>query len=119
MVWVEFDSSLISYDRLLEEFWTMHDPTTLNRQGNDIGSQYRSVIYTTSDDQMAQAMNSCARYQSALTSAGLGEIVTEILPAKGVSYFAAEDYHQRYLEKNPNGYDCHSSTGISFPKVSL
>lgn len=119
MVWVQFDPAVISYQRLLEEFWTMHDPTTLNRQGNDIGSQYRSAIYTTSDEQMAQALTSRNQYQVALTAAGAGQIVTEILAADGVTYFHAEEYHQRYLEKNPNGYDCHASAGVAFPKVEL
>lgn len=119
MVWVQFDPAVISYQRLLEEFWTMHDPTTLNRQGNDIGSQYRSAIYTTSDEQMAQALTSRNQYQVALTAAGAGQIVTEILAADGVTYFRAEEYHQRYLEKNPNGYDCHASAGVAFPKVEL
>lgn len=119
MVWVQFDPAVISYQRLLEEFWTMHDPTTLNRQGNDIGSQYRSAIYTTSDEQMAQALTSRNQYQVALTAAGAGQIVTEILTADGVTYFRAEEYHQRYLEKNPNGYDCHASAGVAFPKVEL
>ena len=119
MVWVEFDPQVISYQRLLEEFWTMHDPTSLNQQGNDIGTQYRSAIYTTSDEQMAEAITSRNQYQVALTAAGLGQIVTDILPADGVQYFRAEEYHQRYLEKNPNGYDCHASAGVAFPKVGL
>lgn len=115
MVEVRFDPQEISYRRLLEEFWVMHDPTSLNRQGGDIGTQYRSAIYCTTDDQMGEALATRDLYQQALTASGIDEIVTEILSASGVSYFRAEEYHQRYLEKNPNGYDCHSSTGVKFP----
>jgi peptide-methionine (S)-S-oxide reductase len=117
MVAVEFDPTLITYRRLLEEFWVMHDPTSLNRQGGDIGTQYRSAIFTTSDSQKLQADITRDVYQAALTRAGIGEIVTEIKSADGSPYYLAEEYHQRYLEKNPNGYDCHSSTGISFPVI--
>jgi len=119
MVEVTFDPSKISYQRLLEEFWTMHDPTSLNKQGGDIGTQYRSAIFTTSAQQMEQALASEALYQAALTAEGIGEIVTEILPADGVSYWLAEEYHQKYLAKNPNGYDCHSSTGVAYPNSQL
>ena len=116
LVKVEFDSNTISYKRLLEEFWVMHDPTSLNKQGGDIGTQYRSAIYTADDEQMATAMNSRERYQGALTSAGIDQIVTEIKSASGMEYFLAEEYHQKYLQKNPNGYDCHSSTGVPYPR---
>jgi len=119
MVKVEFDSDLLSYQRLLEEFWTMHDPTSLNAQGGDIGTQYRSSIYTTDAEQMQIALASRSAYQAALDAAGMDEIVTEILPVENTKYYLAEEYHQRYLEKNPNGYDCHSSTGIAFPKVAI
>jgi peptide-methionine (S)-S-oxide reductase len=115
MVEVTFDPALISYRRLLEEFWVMHDPTSLNRQGGDIGTQYRSAIFTTSDSQLLQAQATRDVYQAALTRAGIGEIVTEIKSADGLPYFLAEEYHQKYLKKNPNGYDCHSSTGVAFP----
>lgn len=116
IVQVDFDASVILYQRLLEEFWTMHDPTTLNAQGGDIGTQYRSSIYTTSDEQMAQALASRDIYQRALTESGIGEIVSEILDSNGVTYYLAEEYHQKYLAKNPNGYDCHSSAGVAFPQ---
>jgi peptide-methionine (S)-S-oxide reductase len=120
MVEVVFDASVISYMDLLAEFWVMHDPTSLNRQGGDIGTQYRSVIYTTSEEQKLLALKSKDVYQSELEKNGLGAIVTQILPADGVVYWPAEEYHQKYLEKNPNGYDCHSSTGIAFPlKASI
>ena len=118
MVKVDFNPNLLSYHRLLEEFWTMHDPTSLNAQGGDIGTQYRSAIYTTSQDQMTEALASRDLYQRALSDSGIGEIVSEILDSSGVTYYVAEEYHQRYLEKNPNGYDCHSSTGIAFPKLA-
>ena len=115
MVHVLFDDEQISYQRLLEEFWTMHDPTSLNQQGGDIGTQYRSSIYATTPEQLAQANKSRDLYQEVLTQAGFDPIVSEILSADGVEYFMAEEYHQKYLKKNPNGYDCHSSTGIAFP----
>ena len=112
---VKYDPSVVSYQRLLEEFWTMHDPTSLNQQGGDIGTQYRSAIFTTSDDQFRVANESKAKYQSALDHAGLDKIVSDIQRADIQIYWPAEQYHQRYLEKNPNGYDCHSSTGVAFP----
>jgi peptide-methionine (S)-S-oxide reductase len=115
IVEVTFNPTLISYQDLLKEFWTMHDPTTLNRQGNDVGSQYRSAIFTTSPDQLAEAKESAAIYQGALKIAGVGLITTQIREADGMTYWLAEDYHQQYLKKNPRGYDCHSSTGIPFP----
>ncbi len=115
MVEVIFDPEVISYQRLLAEFWVMHDPTSLNQQGGDIGTQYRSSIFTTSPEQMQQALASKEIYQKELTKNGMDQIVTQILPASGITYWLAEDYHQRYLEKNPNGYDCHSSTGVAFP----
>lgn len=117
IVAVDFDSEKVSYRRLLEEFWTIHDPTSFNRQGNDIGSQYGSVIFTTTDEQMEEALATRDIYQAELKRSGLGEIVTEILPAEGVTYWLAEEYHQKYLKKNPRGYDCHSTTGIAFPKA--
>ena len=115
MVEVIFDPEIISYQRLLAEIWVMNDPTSLNQQGGDIGTQYRSSIFTTSPEQMQQALASKEIYQTELTKNGMDQIVTEILPASGITYWLAEDYHQRYLEKNPNGYDCHSSTGVAFP----
>jgi peptide-methionine (S)-S-oxide reductase len=115
IVEVSFDPSKLTYRRLLEEFWVMHDPTLLNRQGGDIGTQYRSAIFTTSDSQLLQAQATRDVYQAALSRKGIGEIVTEIKSAQGVPYYLAEEYHQQYLAKNPNGYDCHSSTGVSFP----
>ncbi len=116
---VDFDSEKISYLRLLEEFWTMHDPTSLNKQGGDIGTQYRSAIFTTSSQQMKDAITTRDIYEKAIAGSGYGEIVTQILDSAGITYFLAEEYHQEYLLKNPNGYDCHSSTGIAFPVGEL
>ena len=115
---VDFDPAKVSYRRLLEEFWVMHDPTSLNRQGGDIGTQSRSAIFTTTAAQQLQAEVTRDVYQAALTRDGIGPIVTEIVSAEGVPYFLAEEYHQKYLKKNPNGYDCHSSTGVNFPQLS-
>ncbi len=114
MVAVTFDPRQISYLRLLQEFWVMHDPTSLNRQGGDIGTQYRSAIFTTSKEQLDEALATKATYQGLLTAEGIGEIVTQIESADSHTYWIAEEYHQRYLAKNPNGYDCHSSTGVLF-----
>lgn len=118
MVAITFDESKVSYQRLLEEFWTMHDPTSLNQQGGDIGTQYRSSIYTTTPAQYVTAVESRNAYQGVLTAEGLDQIATEIISADGVEYYLAEDYHQKYLAKNPHGYDCHSSTGVAYPTVS-
>lgn len=116
MVEVNFNPTVISYQRLCEEFWVMHDPTSLNQQGGDIGTQYRSSIFYTNAEQGSIARSTRDSYQAALSAEGIGEIVSEILPADGVTFYPAEEYHQRYLEKNPNGYDCHSSTGVAFPQ---
>ena len=118
MVKVVFEPSRISYNRLLQEFWTMHDPTSLNKQGGDIGTQYRSAIFTTSADQMNTALASRELYQTALTAEGIGSIVTQIEEAAPHTYWPAEEYHQKYLAKNPNGYDCNSSTGVAFPVLT-
>ena len=114
---VEFDPTQVTYYRLLEEFWTMHDPTSLNRQGGDIGTQYRSAIFTTTEEQLLEAQATREIYNEELKKNGMNEICTEIRSADGMQYWLAEEYHQRYLEKSPNGYDCHSSTGVSFPGV--
>jgi len=114
IVCVVFDPELISYRRLLKEFWVMHDPTTLNKQGGDIGTQYRSAIFTTTDEQQEEALATRDIYQSLLSAEGIGQIVTQIESAESHTYWLAEEYHQKYLAKNPNGYDCHSSTGVEF-----
>ena len=111
VVRVIFNSREVSYGSLLKAFWERHDPTQGMRQGNDIGSQYRSVIYCTSAQQRAQASESRDRYQTALAARGLGPITTEILDAP--PFFYAEDYHQQYLAKNPDGYCGLGGTGVS------
>lgn len=113
VVRVIFDPAVISYDGLLQVFWENHDPTQGMRQGNDIGSTYRSGIYHYSDAQRDAALASKMRYQARLTAAGLGAITTEILPAP-VFYFA-ETYHQQYLAKNPDGYCGLAGTGVTCP----
>jgi peptide-methionine (S)-S-oxide reductase len=112
---VVFDPATVSYDDLLRAFWEGHDPTQGMRQGNDVGTQYRSMILYRSDAQRDAALASREAYQKVLTSAGYGDITTEIVPA-GEFYFA-EDYHQQYLSdsKNPNGYCGVGGTGVSCP----
>ncbi|HXY95035.1 MAG TPA: peptide-methionine (S)-S-oxide reductase MsrA [Acidimicrobiia bacterium] len=113
VVLVVFDPKVISYDALLKLFWENHDPTQGMRQGNDIGTQYRSGIYTFSDAQLEAAKRSRDMYQEVLRRAGFGDITTEIRPA-GTFYYA-EDYHQQYLAKNPGGYCGLGGTGLSCP----
>ncbi|MEA2289218.1 MAG: peptide-methionine (S)-S-oxide reductase [Solirubrobacteraceae bacterium] len=112
-VLVVFDPKQISYDRLLKLFWESHDPTHGMRQGNDVGTQYRSAIYTTSDAQRDAAESSRRTFQRELSGAGHGEITTEIAPLQ--DFYYAEDYHQQYLDKNPNGYCGLGGTGVSCP----
>jgi peptide-methionine (S)-S-oxide reductase len=112
-VLVVFDPQKTSYDALLKLFWEGHDPTQGMRQGNDVGTQYRSAIYTTSDAQAAAAASSRELFQGRLAESGHGEISTEIAPA-GPFYYA-EDYHQQYLAKNPGGYCGLGATGVSCP----
>jgi peptide-methionine (S)-S-oxide reductase len=112
---VVFDPAKVSYPELLKVFWESHNPTQGMRQGNDIGTQYRSAIFYKTPEQKAEAEESLAAYQKRLTEAGYGEITTEIVPA-GEFYFA-EDYHQQYLSenKNPYGYCPDHGTGVSCP----
>jgi peptide-methionine (S)-S-oxide reductase len=112
-VLVVFDPAQVSYDTLLKVFWEHHDPTQGMRQGNDVGTQYRSAIYYTSEEQRRAAEQSRDAYQEVLLAAGYGEITTEIAPA-GAFYYA-EDYHQQYLAKNPGGYCGLGGTGVSCP----
>jgi peptide-methionine (S)-S-oxide reductase len=112
-VLVVFDPKVITYDQLLKTFWEGHNPTQGMRQGNDVGTQYRSGIYTYSDEQLAAAKTSRDMYQDVLTAAGYGEITTEILAAP--TFYYAEDYHQQYLAKNPGGYCGLGGTGLSCP----
>lgn len=112
---VVFDPAKISYSQLLRIFWESHDPTQGMRQGNDVGSQYRSAVFYHSPEQRAAAEESLAAYQKRLTDAGYGRITTEIVPATG--FYFAEDYHQQYLSeaKVPNGYCPDHGTGVSCP----
>ena len=111
---VVFDPAKVSYADLVAAFYEVHDPTQGMRQGNDIGTQYRSAIYTVSEEQAQVAKEITERYQPELTRRGYDRITTEIKPAP--TYYYAEDYHQQYLAKNPNGYRCHSATGIKVPR---
>lgn len=113
VVLVVFDASQVSVNDMLRVFWENHDPTQGHRQGNDIGTQYRSAIYFNSEDQRIAAEATRDAYQSQLTAAGFGEITTEIAPL--TDYFYAEPYHQQYLGKNPNGYCGIGGTGVSCP----
>lgn len=113
VVRVIFDPVKVSYETLLKAFWERHDPTQGMRQGNDHGTQYRSVIFCTSAAQRAAAESSRAAYQSRLGAAGLGAITTEVVDAP--TFYYAEDYHQQYLHKNPDGYCGLGGTGVACP----
>ncbi len=113
VVLVVFDPARLTYDDLLKAFWENHDPTQGMRQGNDIGTQYRSAVYTHDDAQRAAAEASREAFQGALAASGHGAITTEIAPA-GPFYYA-EDYHQQYLSKNPGGYCGLGGTGVACP----
>jgi len=113
VVLVVFDPKKIGFDDLLKVFWESHDPTQGMRQGNDVGTQYRSGIYYYGDEQRRAAERSRDVYQQRLSAAGHGPITTEILPAP--EFYYAEDYHQQYLAKNPNGYCGIGGTGVSCP----
>ena len=113
VVLVVFDPKKISYERLLKTFWENHDPTQGMRQGNDVGTQYRSAIYTTTPEQAKVAQASLQAFQPVVTAAGRGTITTEIKPLE--AYYYAEDYHQQYLAKNPAGYCGLGGTGVSCP----
>ena len=110
---VVYDPSKISLETLLKTFWEEHDPTQGMRQGNDVGTQYRSAIYTTTPEQAEVVNKSREAYQTALDQRGLGRITTEIAPAK--EFYYAETYHQQYLAKNPRGYCGLQGTGVSCP----
>ncbi|KAA0235870.1 MAG: Peptide methionine sulfoxide reductase MsrA [Acidimicrobiales bacterium] len=116
VVLVVFDPGEVSYDALLRIFWENHDPTQGMRQGNDVGTQYRSAIFTSDDGQFEAALASRDAYQHQLGAAGYGEITTEIRPAP--PFYYAEHYHQQYLAKNPMGYCGISGTGVSCPANS-
>ena len=108
-----FDPSVVSFDQLLKVFWENHNPTQGMRQGNDVGSQYRSAIYYTSEPQRSAIDASLSMYQQRLSSAGFGEITTEVKPLG--EFYYAEPYHQQYLAKNPTGYCGIGGTGVSCP----
>ncbi|MBA4097230.1 MAG: peptide-methionine (S)-S-oxide reductase [Rhodospirillum sp.] len=113
VVLVVFDPKKVSYEALLKTFWEGHDPTQGMRQGNDVGTQYRSGIYLTSPEQRRVAEESRKAFQKGLDKAGYGEITTEIVEAP--PFYYAEDYHQQYLAKNPNGYCGLGATGVRYP----
>jgi len=115
VVRVVFDPAKTRYEELLRLFWEGHDPAQGMRQGNDVGTQYRSAIYTYGESQRRQAEASVEAYQKALTQAGRGEITTEVLEAS--DYYYAEEYHQQYLAKNPGGYCGLGGTGVACPAV--
>jgi peptide-methionine (S)-S-oxide reductase len=117
VVLVAYDPSQVTYEELLKVFWEHHDPTQGMRQGNDVGTQYRSAIFATDDDQLRTAVASRNMYQARLSDAGFGEITTEIAAAP--TFFYAEDYHQQYLAKNVNGYCPNHATGVRFPDVAV
>ncbi len=112
-VLVVYDPAQVSYQQLLKIFWESHDPTQGMRQGNDLGSQYRSAIYWTDEEQRREAEESAKVYGEVLAARGFDPVTTEIAPL-GPFYYA-EPYHQQYLAKNPHGYRCHSTTGIPYP----
>ncbi|MGH8962056.1 MAG: peptide-methionine (S)-S-oxide reductase MsrA [Jatrophihabitantaceae bacterium] len=115
-VQVVFDPAVLSYAELVARFFEVHDPTQGMRQGNDLGTQYRSAIYYTSDEQRRIAEQARATFDTHLRKLGFGPVTTEIAPAEQGSFYYAEGYHQQYLAKNPNGYRCHATTGITFPR---
>jgi peptide methionine sulfoxide reductase msrA/msrB len=115
VVKVTFDPARVNLETVLAKFWESHDPTQGDRQGNDVGSNYRSAVYTHTPAQLETAQKTRATYQQALSKAGLGAITTEIAPLK--KYYAAEDYHQDYLKKNPDGYCGLGGTGVKYPGV--
>ena len=112
---IVFDPTQISYADLVKQFFEVHDPTQGMRQGNDVGTQYRSAIYFTTPEQEKTARELTQRYADEIGSRGYGAITTEIRPAAETEYYYAEDAHQQYLAKNPYGYRCHANTGIKFP----
>ncbi|NJL00044.1 MAG: peptide-methionine (S)-S-oxide reductase MsrA [Spirulinaceae cyanobacterium RM2_2_10] len=116
VVRVVFDPQVVSYETLLKVFWESHDPTQGMRQGNDVGTQYRSGIYTYSEAQKRAAGQTCEAYQQALQTSGYGQISTEIIAAP--EFYYAEDYHQQYLAKNPSGYCGLGGTSVCLPETA-
>lgn len=115
-VMIAYDPTKVSPTELLKAFWENHDPTTLNRQGNDVGTQYRSAIFWTTPEQEAAAHETARLFQQALTDAGRGTITTQMTSARDAgTYWPAERYHQQYLHKNPGGYCNHGYKGVTCP----
>jgi peptide-methionine (S)-S-oxide reductase len=114
-VLVAFDPDAVTLFDILRVFWENHDPTQGFRQGNDIGTQYRSAIFCTTQEQRALAEATRDAYQRVISERGYGTITTEIVPAAARTYYLAEDYHQQYLSKVPHGYRCHANTGLALP----
>ena len=114
-VLVAYDPAVVSTYDILKVFWQNHDPTQGYRQGNDVGTQYRSALYWTDDEQRAVAEATRGAYDEVVQAEGLDPITTEVAPAEGMTFYPAEEYHQECLAKNPNGYDCHANTGIALP----
>lgn len=116
IVMVAYDPEQVDLYELLKVFWENHDPTQGNRQGNDIGTQYRSAIYWTTAEQEELVRMSAEAFGAVLTKHGLDPITTQLESAVGKKYWLAEEYHQQYLVKNPGGYDCHAHTGFHLPE---
>lgn len=112
---VAYNPQVISTREILRIFWENHDPTQGFRQGNDVGTQYRSAIFWTTPEQHRLATETASAYNTVLLERGYGEVTTEIAPAADFTYYLAEDSHQQYLYKIPNGYRCHANTGIALP----
>jgi len=117
VVLVAYNPDLVSTYDLLKVFWENHDPTQGNRQGNDVGSQYRSAVYWSTDAQRDLIKQTSLSFNEVLLARGFDPITTEFASQQGQKFWLAEDYHQQYLIKNPNGYDCHAHTGILLPPI--
>jgi peptide-methionine (S)-S-oxide reductase len=114
---VAYDPAVISPYDILKEFWENHDPTQGYRQGNDHGTQYRSAAYWTTEEQRDLIERTRDAYARVIAERGYPDITTEVAPATSTTYYLAEDYHQQYLYKNPNGYRCHANTGLALPPL--
>ena len=115
IVGIVYDPEVVSFERIMQVFWEGHDPTQGMRQGNDVGTQYRSAVYTTTPEQATIVESTRAAFQERLAESGYGEITTEVRPIADDEIFYAEPYHQQYLAKNPNGYCGIGGTGVSCP----
>lgn len=114
---IVYDPAVVATYDLLKVFWENHDPTQGNRQGNDVGTQYRSALYWTTDEQRELALRTRDAYDALLQGKGYGGVTTELSSAEGRPFYLAEPYHQQYLYSNPNGYDCHAETGLELPAL--